>query len=354
MQPHASDRLTVTPDGTTLLACRRSKGWVARTPAGNLARERPGTAVCWDGEFYEVLEVEALTPSGTRYTLAPWEEHHAMRVADDYDEASEVRRAAEWRAAQSVERKRKSSNALAVFTGHLPATAQIRLHDELGVGLRLATTVSALPPLAFFVAEIFMMVRNLTDSVPIALPGWLFWLGIFMGIESIVRLLVSSASGKPMGTLLGLLLYSLWYFLAPDKRGMPPPLAVEKGFSTPPIADTPDELVLMDAFLLREPYLSFLSPPEQKQLAERFGFDPIRYGRRTAWMVMVIAAVGIVSSLGMWRSAHRSPYVLLSFATAAYLFVEQLIRLANLQQKQPCGSVIGYVIRPFCKVLLKE
>src|SRR5215212_6577945 len=124
MRAFGSDRVRVADDGRVILASRIPKGWhprVAKTPT---QAEHPGTAVLWDDEYYEVVEVSMPPQGACRYVLTPWRDEHAMRVTDRYDEESEAQRVAEHRAALAHETKRKAANALGVLTGHLPARVQ--------------------------------------------------------------------------------------------------------------------------------------------------------------------------------------------------------------------------------------
>ncbi|HEY6051057.1 MAG TPA: hypothetical protein VIZ58_07395, partial [Thermoanaerobaculia bacterium] len=59
----------------------------------------------WSDSIWEVLEAEPLPSGNTRYRLAPWEAHQAIRTIENYDAESEsarvavraFRRSAVWR-----------------------------------------------------------------------------------------------------------------------------------------------------------------------------------------------------------------------------------------------------------------
>src|SRR2546428_2438440 len=116
MRGGAGDRMT--------LPCRVSRGWTARVKKTSTSVKFPGTAVLWEERYFEVVVAEALPAGGVRYVLEPWRDHHAMRVTDRYDEESEAQRTNELRKQEQREKHRKSANALALLTGHLPAVVQ--------------------------------------------------------------------------------------------------------------------------------------------------------------------------------------------------------------------------------------
>src|SRR5690349_17452184 len=120
-RPYGSDRLETRPDGRLALVCDVTKGWRPRKPKTATSVEHPGTAVRWEEDFYEVLEIESAGESRVVYLLAAWDEIHIFRVVETYDEAAEARRAAERRDLASRHARRKVSFALAPLAGLLPA-----------------------------------------------------------------------------------------------------------------------------------------------------------------------------------------------------------------------------------------
>ena len=121
---------------------RFPKQWTPRAAKTLTSAEFPGTAVLWEERYFEVVDAEGLAQGGVRYVLEPWREMHIMRTTDRYDAEREAERLLEWRAGFSRERKRKSTNALALLTGHLPAAVQEELGRELGVSPRRLTLIS--------------------------------------------------------------------------------------------------------------------------------------------------------------------------------------------------------------------
>ena len=86
-RPTGRDRLEPTTDGTVVLLSLRPKGWSGREEGGPRAPVRPGTAVRWDGDLWEVLRVEPRAGGGWRHVLAPWDERNLVRSVVEYGEA---------------------------------------------------------------------------------------------------------------------------------------------------------------------------------------------------------------------------------------------------------------------------
>ncbi len=86
-RPTGRDRLEPTTEGTVVLLSLRPKGWSGREEGGPRAPVRPGTAVRWDGDLWEVLRVEPRAGGGWRHVLAPWDERNLVRSLVEYGEA---------------------------------------------------------------------------------------------------------------------------------------------------------------------------------------------------------------------------------------------------------------------------
>src|SRR5512143_988669 len=89
-RPLGRDRLEPTGDGTVVLLSLRPKGWSGREEGGPRSPVRPGTAVRWDGELFEVLRVEPRASGGWRHVLAPWDERNLVRSVVEYGEGEAV------------------------------------------------------------------------------------------------------------------------------------------------------------------------------------------------------------------------------------------------------------------------
>jgi len=341
-----SDR--VSSSGKRLIVvCPRPKGWVARVPKTYTSAEHPGTAVLWEDCYFEVV-VEEISGESVRYVLEPWLEHNIMRVTDAYDEASELRREAEHRAAVKRAAGRRTANFLGVLTGHLPARVQEALGSELGILPTRLTFISLILPFLFEVWAVNQMVRCYMTGTPISL--WLLLLAGYIGAESALRLQIVLSQSRPIGSTVGFILYSLFYALAPRGIARVAPLKIDKRqalLGTPP----PPDIELQDAIHVREPFLTLLSPPEQLLLAKRFGYDYRRQAFRIAWVILIISMAGVVSTVAKLRDS-ASVSLILSLILASIVALEQVQRLATLR-RGPAGSVLAFLVRPFARKLLR-
>jgi hypothetical protein len=340
MQAYGSDRVRPGDGEQYILMSRFPKQWTPRAAKTLTTAEFPGTAVLWEERYFEVVDAEGLPQGGVKYVLEPWREMHVMRTTDRYDAEREAERLLEWRAGFSRERKRRSANALALLTGHLPAAVQEELGRELGVLPRRLTLISAAGAYIAGVGLAMWCVSFLLEQSPIPLP--LFLATAYLLIETSLRLLVGWLIGRPMGSAIGLVAYIVYYFTIADRTRAISPFAEEKGMSIA-ISATPADRAASDALLMRESLVTLLSPADQARVAERFGYDYKRQSRFIAAMILVFATLGIATSI------HNRAVISLLLATV--LAGEQLYRLAILGRR-PAGSVLGILARPFVRKLL--
>jgi hypothetical protein len=338
MRPHGSDRIRRADGERVVLASRLSKGWTPRAEKTLTSAEFPGTAVLWDEQYFEVVEARAGAAGGVEYVLEPWREHHVMRVVEHYDEPSEAARLAAHREHLARESGRKTANALALLTGHLPAVVQNAIGDRLGVLPVRITFVSLLGEWAVLGGMILWIVSYLMRNDVAPLP--LIVIAAFLLIECTVRMFVNWTQSRPIGSSLGLVAYIVWW-LAGGRRATSP-FAVEKGFNVV-ISETPDDRKMHDLLITREPLLTLLPCREQQRMAERFGYDYRRQSRIVAAGIFIFSVIGIVSSMA--RSS------LLPFLVACALAAEQLYRLA-VMGRRPVGSALGILVRPFVRKFL--
>ena len=338
MRAYGTDRVRARDGERIVLASRLSKGWVARVGKTLTSAEFPGTAVLWEEQYFEVVGAQALAQGGVEYVLEPWRDHHVMRVVQQYDEPSEAGRVAAHRAHLARERNRMAANLMALFTGHLPAVVQNRMADDLGLLPYRITFTSVIGVYAVVVGCFLWMVSYVMRHEPPPVP--LIVLTAYLGIETTARFLIVYTQNRPIGSSLGLLVYILWWLLT--GRGGTSPFAVEKGFDVV-ITEAPDDVKVRDLFMMREPFLTLLSPEDQQRIASRFGYDYRRHSTGIAVGILVFAAIGIVSSL------YRDAFV--AFLVAVALACEQVYRLAVMRHR-PVGSVFGWLVRPFVRKLL--
>lgn len=343
-----TDRLSETEDGTIHLRCRFEKeGWIARRPADLVRQAFPGTCVRWGEEYFEVVEIEPL-PVGVRYVLEPWSESYTMRTIQDYDEAAELDRTR--RREESIRRQRQANRFTlsAIFSGLLPAEAQLERQQRIGVSPVLATLISAsfwgaLGGLCL-VAIVSMILEGGRNPVP-SIPRSVYLVGLVVLIESGIRFLWAFAAGRPVGSFPVVLVWTLVQLVTGRKslREEEPKLRWELDAATK----------RRDEFVQWEPFLALLSPEEQREMARRYGFDWLRHGRSSAIVLLVFAIfVLAVTIAGIVRDSMRfgnAVTILLMVGLAA----EQISRLGRFAAGEPAGSVLGPLVRPFTRKLIR-
>lgn len=332
--PHGGDRLAVDPDGSFVISSRRSKGWIAHKRGEGTHADFPGTCVRWNDELFEVMAAEG-TPAGVRYRLEPWGEANAVRVLEDYDDASEARRADERTKAQRRQQKTVGTLALAFFAGNLPAEVQEEMESDLGIRASRITMLSIIPLFLIGTPSLLLLMASIAGASRASL--WTL-AGVYFFIESMVRFAYAMALDKPIGSAV---LVIPWVVLQ-SLRGRKPP---------PALAPLPpeQEIVDRDAYRLREPFLALLSAEDQWKLASRYGFQFTRWGNITAGFLLGSAILGIVVGP---RTEGISSTV--SFFAAIYVAAEQLLRLMTIRRNRPAGSVFGVLVRPFAGRLLSR
>lgn len=340
MQAFGSDRVRPGDGEQVVLLARIPKAWTPRVAKTLTSAEFPGTAILWEERYFEVVDAEALPQGGVRYVLEPWRDMHAMRTTDRYDAGREAERTAEYRAQLSRETKRKSANALAILTGHLPACVQEDLGRELGVAPAWLTIISALGTYAVVISLVMWIVGGIMAHTP--RPLGVYIVVAYLFVESTFRFFVAWLIGRPIGSAAGVFGYILYYFTVADRTRAVSPFAREKGTMVP-ITATPEERVASDALLMREPLVTLLSPADQARVAARFGYDFRHRSSFIAGFILVFALIGVASSL--YRGA------VISLLVALAIGAEQIYRLAVLRHR-PAGSVLGIVARPFVRKLL--
>jgi hypothetical protein len=105
-----------------------------------------------------------------------------------------------------------------------------------------------------------------------------------------------------------------------------------------------------DRFHLLEPLLALLSPDEQRELQHRYAFSPIAWGRRSAVTILVLSGLGLLSDLAAFATGKPGLPTVASALVALGLAAEQIARLVSLR-REPAGSVLGALVRPFAHVI---
>lgn len=346
---HGSDRAR-RAGAKVILQSAIVKGWTPRAARTLTTAEFPGTAVLWGEEYFEVLEATPLQTGGVRYVLGPWSDHHTIRTFEQYDAASEELRVADQERARRQRRASILVRLSGIVLGFLPASVQNHLENELGVRASSMTMLSCVVgPLLLgrcILVTVDAKVRGALPPVPL-----LVWvLVLFLTIESLVRFFVAMSQARPMGSVFGFPAYLL-YRAVSRKGAQLPPASGARGDSvvfTPPAED----IALRGSFEVKEPLLTLLTPAEQQQLADRFGYDYRRTASAVAWTILVSAALGTFTAYND-LATNGSVGSFLSMLIAGGVVLEQALRLHTLR-RQPASSVFGFLVRPLVRNLFKE
>jgi hypothetical protein len=348
MRAYGSDRIRVTDDGTIELSSRVPKnGWEPRVAKTLIRMQRPGTAVLWDEECYEVVDA-VMMAQGMRYLLAPWRDEETMRLTSRYDEEAESARAAERRDAIRREKYRRTANFLGIFTGHLPGSVQQRLAHEYNIDAPRLTMLSTLPQWIAVTAIVLVAVdRTLGQQGPLPLP-W-FLLAGYVALDSTIRFKLAFVDGRATGSIFGLIAYAIYYGLAPNRKALVNPMEERRGESTP-IREYSAEEQQQHALHVREPLLTLLSVADQRRIAQRFDYDHRRTATNVAIGILIVAIIGIVTSINTIAATPRiSAWV--SLVSAGALAIEQIVRIPRLGTR-PVGSFLAPVARLFARRFL--
>jgi hypothetical protein len=339
------DRLEICADGARTLTCSVAKGWHARVGGTQSRSEHPGTAVRWEDGIFEVVEMQPLFERGVRYVLRPWEDRHTIRTVQNYDDASEAQRRSERGRHRSRSGRRTLSILLAPLAGHLPGQIQKEMEGEFGAPASAMTAASALPlfvlgVLGFFANRIAAFGGG-SDFLPLLAAHPVVCL--FLAAEHGIRLGACFLLGEPFGSLEGTIAWEVWR--AATRTPAPPPSAWRGSRATP-------EQALRDRFRMLEPLLALLTPDEQERLEKRFGFDPLRWGRRSVLFLGVLGALNAFISYGHWLGGGSTPGDAFWFLAGVALLVEQVARRRQIVAGRPAGSALGGIVRPFARGLL--
>jgi hypothetical protein len=280
-----------------------------------------------------------------QYVLAPWDERHAMRVVETYSEETEAARATEQAASAQRADRHVYLLLAAPLVGSLPGHVQERLEVEYNVPARRLSLASALP---LWVVGWISLVLLLAASMGGAgsLPILVLLFGVYLLAESTARLAVCVLQGRPIGTLFGTLAYEAWRRSKQAAAGG----AVPRERAVWDVESDAGQDVL-DRYHVVEPFAGLLPIDDQVHLAERLGFDGVRWGRISAIFLLVmfgpLAAASVFGALSAFE-LFDVPRVVVFGGIAA----EQVARLRKLSAGHLAPSVLGVLVRPFAKPLL--
>ncbi len=342
-----ADRVERREGETIVLVCPVSRTWQGRTARSTVRPGLPGTAVAWAERIYEVRAAEPLPDGGVRYRLAPWEEGETIRRFERYDEESERGRAAALADSAAAVRHRRLSILLAPLAGLLPGPVQKSMESEFGAPALGMTVASALP---LFVAGFLGMFDHILGMAGgfVDWPGWLappLPIAVYLFGESALRLASAIAGREPMGSFPVVVAHAAWK----EARGEGDE---SSGAAWAAPTDAEREQGRRDRFSLLEPMLSLLPAASQRELEVRYGFDPGRWGRITAGVLLAVGGLNALASLAVLAAGRGDGWDAAGLLAGGLLAAEQVRRLRLLARNEPAGSVLGALVRPMAAPLL--
>jgi len=343
-----TDRVEELDGETVVLVCPVSRTWQARTPRSTVRPGHPGTAVAWADRIYEVRLVEPLPDGGARYRLTPWEDGQTIRRFERYDEDAERGRAEARAGSAAAIRNRRLSILLAPLAGLLPGSVQKAMQNAFGAPALGMTVASAFPLFVVGFLGMFDHIlgmaggfvdwpRGLAPPLPVAL--YLFG-------ESALRLASAIAGREPMGSFPVVVAHAAWK----EARGEGAPDAAPSAEPT----HAERERSRRDRFAILEPMLSLLPAPSQRALETRYGFDPQRWGRITAGVLLAVGGSNALASLAVLAAGRGDAWDAIGLVVGGLLAGEQIRRLRLLSRDEPAGSALGALIRPMAGPLFDE
>ncbi len=342
-----ADRVERLDGETVVLRCPVSKTWQGRTARSTVRPGHPGTAVAWAERIYEVRAAEPLADGGMRYRLAPWEEGQAIRRFERYDEDSERGRQAAREDSAAAVRNRRLSILLAPLAGLLPGSVQKTMESEFGAPALGMTVASALPLFVVGFLGMFDHILGMAGGF-VDWPAWLappLPIAVYLFGESALRLASAIAGREPMGSFPVVVAHAAWK----EARGDGDRSPRAAGSVEPPGAQR--EQSRRDRFAILEPMLSLLPAAAQRELAARYGFDPWRWGRITAGVLLAVGAANALASLAVLAAGRGDLWDTTGLVVGGLLAGEQVRRLRLLRRHEPAGSVLGALIRPMAAPL---
>jgi len=209
------------------LDCRREKpGWQARLPGGLIEAAFAGTAVLFEGRYYEVVAARSVG-GWVSYYLDPWDDACVLRRIVELSPEATARETATRKAEVSERSTATALALLAPFVGLLPAEVQQRIELRHGLPASRATAWSAALMLAVssasFVLSLAAGIAGAQGVSGAPTPRASAAAKYFL-IESLLRLVGALAAGEANGTLPVVAVVSLWRLVSRAPRTAHQPL----------------------------------------------------------------------------------------------------------------------------------
>jgi hypothetical protein len=301
--------------------------------------------VSWDGEVYEVFGIEPLDGTAVRYQLVPWDHRHVIRRIEPYDASAERAREAHRGQLEAGVTKKWLSILFGPVLGHLPGAVQKRMEHEFGAPAIGMTVASALPLFALGFTVILASRIGALGGGSIV-PEWMLdHVGLFtyLTLESAARLYSAFVLAEPMGSLAGWSLYTSAFELRRPSKGPA---------SRPTAPTSPPDRALRDRYTMLEPLLSLLPDNDQEALERHFAFDPLRWGRLSVGLILVVAGANVAISILAFVTRTDGFLDFAALAIGGFFVWEQVKRRRRIKEGKPAGSVLGIFVQPLARPLL--
>ncbi len=218
------------PHALRLDSRREKPGWQARLPGGLVEAAFAGTAVLFEGRYYEVTSAREVG-GWVSYYLDPWDEALVLRRIVELSPQASAR---ESRALVVERRERAAATSLALLmpvVGLLPAALQERIEKRYGLPASRSTAWSAAVLLAVSSALFVLgLAAGFAGAAGVegAAPPRASTLARYFMLESLFRLGGALAAAEANGTLPIVAAFWLWRLLRRERAAAvspPPPAA---------------------------------------------------------------------------------------------------------------------------------
>jgi hypothetical protein len=215
----AGDYLTRYPQGNTYDIQIESPfvkpGWKARSFSPTGESIFPGTAIEFEGAYYEIFlqENKSGSPVIISYYLKKWDNRFPIRVQFHYNEQECRNTALAYRNRIKHNRAGLLLTLFSPIVGMLPADVQTGIANQYGLKAMQMTFYSALlllPPAGFFILRCTMYIF---DRVPFPGPDWIHWIyptGFYFFAESLLRMVSATKLEEASGSLILSLPVYIW------------------------------------------------------------------------------------------------------------------------------------------------
>lgn len=208
------------------------------------------------------------------------------------------------------------------------------------------TIASALPLFVLgFTVILASRIGSFTGEAMV--PEWMLEhaaLFTYLTLESAVRLYSAFVMGEPMGSVAGWSFYSTAGHLR--KPAAAPPRPAQTSPAVPGRA-------LRDRYTMLEPLLALLPENDQESLERHFAFDPLRWGRLSASLILFVAAANVAISIFAFLTRTDGFLDFAMLLLGGFFVWEQIVRRRRIQEGRPAGSVLGVFVQPLARPLLR-